>query len=54
MISVLLADDHAIVRSGIKHMINSQTDMKVIDEAENGEEAVHKALEKAQMLLLWT
>ncbi|MCH7322920.1 response regulator transcription factor [Solibacillus sp. MA9] len=46
MISVLLADDHAIVRSGIKHMINSQTDMKVIDEAENGEEAVHKALEK--------
>ncbi|WP_274307938.1 response regulator transcription factor [Solibacillus daqui] len=45
MISVLLADDHAIVRSGIKHMINSQTDMKVIDEAENGEEAVHKALE---------
>ncbi|WP_332651522.1 response regulator transcription factor [Lysinibacillus sp. 54212] len=46
MISVLLADDHAIVRSGIKHMINSQDDMRVIDEAENGEEAVHKALEK--------
>lgn len=45
MISVLLADDHAIVRSGIKHMINSQTDMMVIDEAENGEEVVHKALE---------
>lgn len=46
MISVLLADDHAIVRSGIKHMINSQTDMEVIDEAENGEEAVQKALNK--------
>ena len=46
MISVLLADDHAIVRSGIKHMINSQTDMEVIDEAENGEEVVQKAFDK--------
>ena len=46
MISVLLADDHAIVRSGIKHMINSQPDMEVIDEAENGEEVVQKAFEK--------
>lgn len=45
MISILLADDHAIVRSGIKHMINSQQDMQVIDEAENGEIAVQKALQ---------
>lgn len=46
MISVLLADDHAIVRSGIKHMINSQPDMEVLFEAENGEEVVYTALEK--------
>ncbi|MEK3937597.1 response regulator transcription factor [Sporosarcina sp. FSL W7-1349] len=45
MISVLVADDHAIVRSGIKLMIESQPDMKVVGEAEDGEEAVHKALE---------
>lgn len=45
MISVLVVDDHAIVRSGIKLMIDSQTDMKVIGEAEDGEEAVQKALE---------
>ncbi|MFS0574563.1 response regulator transcription factor [Sporosarcina sp. 179-K 3D1 HS] len=45
MISVLVVDDHAIVRSGIKLMIESQSDMKVIGEAEDGEEAVQKALE---------
>lgn len=45
MISVLLADDHAIVRSGIKHMINSQSDMEVLFEAENGEEVVNISLE---------
>lgn len=46
MITILLADDHSIVRSGLKHIIQNQPDMKVIDEAENGEEAVIKALEK--------
>lgn len=46
MITVLLADDHSIVRSGLRHIINSQSDMSVIDEAENGEEAVMKALNK--------
>lgn len=46
VISVLLADDHSIVRSGLKHIIDSQTDMQVVDEAENGEEAVYKALEQ--------
>lgn len=46
MISVLLADDHCIVRSGIKLLINSQPDMRVICEAEDGEEAVNLAIEK--------
>lgn len=46
MISVLLADDHIIVRSGIKYLINRQSDMKVLYEAENGDEAVQIALEK--------
>lgn len=45
MISILVADDHAIVRSGISLMINSHSDMNVIGEAQDGEEAVHKALE---------
>src|SRR5690625_1698099 len=44
MISILLADDHSIVRSGIKLIINNKTDMKVKYVAEDGNEAVQKAL----------
>lgn len=40
----MLADDHAIVRAGLKLLIESQPDMKVIDEAVDGEDAVIKAL----------
>ena len=32
-IRVLIADDHAMLRSGLKLLINTQTDMKVIGEA---------------------
>ncbi len=35
-IHVLLADDHAIVREGLKSLINSQADMQVIGEAADG------------------
>src|SRR5690625_3755851 len=44
LISILLADDHCIVRTGIKYLINSNQDMKVVGEARDGEEAVQKAL----------
>lgn len=33
---VLLADDHMIVREGLKTLINAQSDMEVVGEAENG------------------
>jgi two-component system, NarL family, response regulator NreC len=33
---VFLADDHAIVREGLKTLINSQVDMDVVDEAGDG------------------
>lgn len=42
-IRVLIADDHAIVRRGLRTLINSQPDMEVVDEAANGVEAVLKA-----------
>lgn len=42
-IRVLIADDHAILRSGLRMLINSQTDMEVVGEAEDGEEAVSKS-----------
>ena len=37
---VLLADDHTVVREGIKALLESEGDIKVIGEAENGRVAV--------------
>lgn len=39
-IRLLLADDHPVVRDGLKGMLASQPDMEVAGEAANGEEAV--------------
>ncbi len=40
---VLLADDHMVVREGLKTLINAQPDMQVVGEAENGREALKRA-----------
>ena len=42
-IRLLIADDHLIVRKGIKVLIATEKDMQVVGEAENGVEAVEKA-----------
>jgi two-component system invasion response regulator UvrY len=39
-INVLLVDDHAVVRMGFKMLLESASDIKVVAEAENGEQAV--------------
>ena len=44
MISVLIADDHGIVRSGLSMLIDRQGDMQVCSQAEDGIEAVEHAL----------
>ena len=41
MIKILIADDHAIVREGLKQILSGSPDMKVIGEAESGDEALH-------------
>jgi len=43
---ILIADDHAIVRSGLRKVLDAQPDLEVADEAEDGAEAVEKALEE--------
>ena len=43
-IKVLLVDDHAILRDGLRLLIESQSDMEVVGEAENGQTAIDKAL----------
>ncbi len=39
-ITIVLADDHPLFRSGVKYELNEQDDIKVIGEAANGKEAV--------------
>jgi DNA-binding NarL/FixJ family response regulator len=41
---ILVADDHPIVRSGLKKVLDAQKDMEVVAEADNGAEAVKKVL----------
>ena len=41
---VLLADDHAVVRSGLRAVLDAQPDIEVVAEAADGAEAVEKAL----------
>jgi two-component system response regulator DegU len=45
MIKVLIADDHAMFREGIKQILELEKDIKVIALAENGEEAISKAIQ---------
>ncbi len=44
-IRVLIVDDHAVVRDGIKAVLALQRDMQVVGEAVNGKEGLEKALE---------
>jgi len=39
-ITILLAEDHMIVREGLRALLNSEKDIEVIGEAENGHQAV--------------
>ena len=41
---ILVADDHPIVRSGLRKLLNSKPDLEGVAEAENGAEAVEKAM----------
>jgi DNA-binding NarL/FixJ family response regulator len=44
-VNILVADDHDIVREGLKTLLQSQPKWKVCDEASTGREAVEKARE---------
>ena len=51
-ISLLLTDDHAIVRQGIRAFLELQPDLMVIGEADSGENAVRMAAELAPDIVL--
>jgi DNA-binding NarL/FixJ family response regulator len=42
MINVLIADDHNLMRKGLRHILMSAKDIKVLDEAENGKDVIGK------------
>jgi DNA-binding NarL/FixJ family response regulator len=39
-ISIVLVDDHIVVRQGLKALLNAEPDFEVVGEAENGQQAV--------------
>ena len=43
MIRVLVVDDHAVVRSGLRLLLGQETDIECVGEAGNADEAVHEA-----------
>lgn len=52
MISILIADDHPIVREGLKRVISECSDINVLDEAQDGHEAILKSKNPAVAVLL--
>lgn len=52
IINVILADDHVLVRDGIKALLEDQEGIKVIDEASNGKEALEVIKKNKPHLLI--
>ncbi|MFO7890451.1 MAG: response regulator transcription factor [bacterium] len=51
-IKILVADDHEIVRKGLRELINQQSDMEVVSEAKDGEDAVRMVRQYAPDVVL--
>ena len=53
MIRILIVDDHVMFREGIKQILAKHSDMRVLDEAGSGQEAMGKILQhKLDVVLL--
>ncbi len=46
MISIILVDDHVIVRDGLRNLLKEESDIEVIGEADTGRDAVKISIEK--------
>ena len=51
-IKIILADDHNIVRQGLRSLIEGESDFEVVGEADNGRQAVGLAAELAPDLVI--
>lgn len=52
MIRVLIADDHDIVRGGIRRILEDQEDIQIVGEASDGQKAIQKVRETAPDVVL--
>ena len=52
MIKVLIADDHALIRKGLKQLLDDTDDMRVMGEAENGMQAIRMVEETTYDVVL--
>jgi DNA-binding NarL/FixJ family response regulator len=46
MIKVIIADDHAIIRRGIREILDETDSIRVVDEAGDGNELINKLMNK--------
>jgi len=44
MITVLVADDHTVLRDGLRYLLEAQGDIQIVGMAANGQEAVEQAI----------
>ena len=51
-IRILIADDHPLVRSGVRAFLNSVPDIEIVGEAGSGEEAIAEALKTQPDIIL--
>ena len=51
-VRIVIADDHRIVREGLRHLLEKRTDFKVVGEAADGESAVRLASELSPNIVI--
>ena len=51
-ITVLLVDDHTVVRQGLRALLNQEEDIEVVGEAQNGREAVQMAAKTSPEIVI--
>jgi len=52
VIEILLVDDHTMFREGLKQILSRETDMRVVDEVGNGNEALDKIREHTYSVIV--
>ncbi len=52
MITIVLADDHQVVRHGLRSLLSAEPDMEVVGEADNGRAVVKLVVEKSPQVVI--